>query len=145
MGSLDYVYLKATLHALDNRQELYCRDCMQKYRGRSDEKQMTDANRARKHCETESERRVVQVADIQFFTCPGNFWSSAAIGFLEMQIAYEHGVLPFPGSLADQPAKVMDILRVIQAHKHEKMIEDQKRESMKARTQARGRNHKNLR
>ena len=54
---------------------------------------------------------------IYFSTCPGNFFSQAALYFIELFQRFQTGILPFGGTLTDQPSKLIEIFRTIEGHK----------------------------
>lgn len=77
------------------------------------------SKRAGKYCETPSVNvHWMLEKDLQFKRCPGNYLSMSALSYLDWQAEYEaHGTLPYPGALGDQPAKIIDIFSIIEAHK----------------------------
>jgi hypothetical protein len=75
--------------------------------------------------------------DLRFSTCPGNFYSNDIAHLLEMERMFSLGSMPFPGGVADQPNKLVEAFRVIQAHKADKLKAEQSKQ--RARTAIRGR------
>jgi hypothetical protein len=70
--------------------------------------------------------RTYLVDNIKFSSCVGNY---TAIGFgyyLEVFLQYEKGVLPFKGSLGDQPNKMIELLHIIDAVYREKRSKENK-------------------
>lgn len=67
-----------------------------------------------------------QLEDIRYYKCIGNFYSDSAVYLMELFYNYERGVLPFHGSLMDQPAKIIDIFQLIDAMIKSKKAEIQK-------------------
>ena len=60
--------------------------------------------------------------------CIGNFVSRQFFEYIEMFLAYEKGVLPFPGSLSEQPCKIIEIFGIIRQMRAEKLEEKQKQD-----------------
>lgn len=68
-----------------------------------------------------------------FSTCPGNFFSFAAIHFVELYSRFKDGLLPYGGTLAEQPSKLIEIFRTIEGHKAEREIEAREKQDAKIR------------
>ena len=68
-----------------------------------------------------------------FSTCPGNFFSLAALHFVELYSRFKDGVLPYGGTLTEQPSKLIEIFRTIEGHKAEREIESKERHEAKIR------------
>jgi hypothetical protein len=128
----DYIELKATLYAIDNR-DFYCHDCLNKYAHRPDYETMTARTRELKGCFSVKERPIATVDELKFFKCVGNFFRSEVLTLLEMQGRYEKGILPYPGSLSEQPNKVIEIFAAIEQYKREKLEQERKRLELKER------------
>jgi len=59
------------------------------------------------------EKKLVTLDRFAFYKCPGNMNDESARGFMQMYMTYrEHGNLPYPGTMADQPAKIFDFFSV---------------------------------
>jgi len=63
--------------------------------------------------------------------CLGNFTSREVYSYFEMFKVYERGIMPFEGSMMDQPAKLIDLFNMIEQLKLEKVAEMQKAEDKK--------------
>lgn len=132
----EWVELRTTLLAIDNR-EFQCAPCLQKYAGRVDAEKMTAASREVKGCVKPRSRPVHVVQNeektevISYSLCPGNFWSQDALSMIQMHGHFRRGFLPFPGSVADQPAKVMEVFSVIDLYMQEKAEVERKRQQQK--------------
>jgi hypothetical protein len=70
---------------------------------------------------------------IKFSKCIGNFFDLSVLSLMEMQRQYDKGVLPFPGSLSQQPNKVIEAFAVIERYKFEKLERDRKQKELKER------------
>lgn len=96
--------IRATLHAVDDVRFL-CSKCK-------------PTTRESKGCTSISKNvRHELEPDLKFRTCPGNFFSHQTLNFLEMHHQFESGVLPYRGSLGEQPNKIIEIFRVIGLHR----------------------------
>lgn len=82
---------------------------------------MTQANRERKGCFGIAENTLHHFDNLHYNTCVGNLASDAALSFIEAEARYNQGILPYPGSLFEQPAKVIDIFDCIAAWKQDKL------------------------
>ena len=82
---------------------------------------MTAALRKSKACEETKETALHAIGtDIGFKTCIGNYYSQWLFPWIEAYQMYQKGVLPFPGSMSEQPNKVIELFRVIDSHQSEK-------------------------
>lgn len=120
-------------------QEFNCDVCLSKYRGRSDEAKMQAASRAAKGCQTVGSQNIHFIGtDLGFATCVGNFVSNSAVSWIELHAHFERGVMPYPGGLMDQPAKAVEIFRIIEVWKIEMRREAQAKSEAMARRGKRG-------
>lgn len=131
--------LKSALYAIDNP-EFQCSWCLKKYRGRPDEADILKANRTRKGCFDVYPNALHKFEDLEYSTCVGNFVKETALFWIEAEARYNQGVLPYPGSLSEQPAKVLDIFGCIAAHKQDKLEKQQKAQKLKDRASGHRRN-----
>ena len=82
---------------------------------------MTEKLRAQKGCYGVGELPIHKLSDgVSLSTCVGNFFDQSALGVLKMHKVYEAGVMPFPGSLTEQPSKVMEAFQVIESYRAER-------------------------
>jgi len=83
---------------------------------------MLEKERRLKGCETILDAAVHRIGkDLSFRTCIGNFVDKSVYSYLDAHRKYEAGILPYPGALMDQPAKILEVFQVIDAHKQDKM------------------------
>ena len=68
---------------------------------------------------------VAQLKEYRLYRCPGNFTHPTAAWVWELYNHFEKGILPFPGSLMEQPAQLIEAFGVIENLK----IERQKQEA----------------
>lgn len=124
--------------AIDNR-EFYCDDCLSKYSTRKDAKEITQKSRDMKGCFGVKKTAMHKIvtdggkSGIQFSTCIGNFFDLTVLSLLEMQRQYEKGILPFKGSLAEQPNKVIEAFGVIEKYKYDKAERERQLRQLKER------------
>lgn len=65
----------------------------------------------KKHsCKTISPTPVYIIDNLEFRKCPCNFLNPFFDFFFAAACSYENGVLPYPGSLSDQPATAMEAM-----------------------------------
>ena len=115
-----------------------CGDCGNQYRARPDIEKMLVAYRQSKACEVVQEKPVQALDELRFHTCLGNFFTHSAARLVEMHAHFDRGVMPYPGSLADQPAKVIDAFRVISNWKQRRLAEEAEKARKEAKKKKRG-------
>ena len=123
------------MHAAHN-EEFQCHKCVSKYKGHPSAELMSKRYREQKGCFGVGDRITQRMAEkdwnMEYRTCIGNVYAPVAMTYYEMHTQYEKGNLPFPGSLGDQPAKIMDIFRVINHYKADKMEKELKKQRQDA-------------
>lgn len=73
--------------------------------------------------------------NICFYNCFCNYIDSFTCYLLELFFSFEKNLLPFEGSIGEQPAKIFEIFNVFSYLKNEKMkIEQKKAESKQKRS-----------
>ena len=83
---------------------------------------------AQNSCDSVRDTAMYEIDGYSFNTCVCNFIHPEFNFFIGLFGEYDkHGTLPFPGSLADQPAYIMDVLQLIRSLKLEKEAEDRER------------------
>lgn len=136
----EWIEVKATLHAIDNPQ-FQCNKCLSKFAGRHDEEAMLAKSRKLKACEEildQPRHFLGDKEEIQFSTCIGNFFSYSVVTYLDWQNKFEQGVMPFPGSFSEQPNKVIELFRVIDQYKQDKMKQEIQKQKNRDRANMRG-------
>lgn len=123
--------LKTTLDVIDNK-KFQCELCL------SRKSELVAKTRTLYGCERVTAHRVFKNNDFIYTKCPGNFYSYRAAHFLEVFVHFDKGVLPYPGGLMDQPAKIMDIFSVISAHRQDKLEAEVAINKSKERMKTRG-------
>lgn len=124
----EWVGIKATLAAIDNDQ-FQCAKCLIA----RPEPQNTKM-RELKGCFESRSSPVLLLNEkplVKFYSCPGNYFDYAVVKYLEMQNQYELGVLPFPGSMSEQPYKIIELFDIIKRYKDEKRLEAHKKQASK--------------
>lgn len=54
-----------------------------------------------------------KVENLKYSICIGNFYSHSVINYVDLYYNYQRGVLPYEGSLLDQPSKIIDVFNLI--------------------------------
>ncbi|MEE8599306.1 MAG: hypothetical protein V3S69_07370, partial [Dehalococcoidales bacterium] len=115
---------------MDKKNELYrCDNCL----SRPMEEKKRQLYRQAKGCwGIDEPRHSIKDGDDTIFpkTCPGNIVDYGVISMLPMWDSYKSGVMPYPGSYSDQPAKLMEIFGVFDqwyTEKERKMAQEQSR------------------
>lgn len=116
--------IRTSLHCIDD-ERFQCFRC-------------PETSREKKMCEKVSTNVHFKLdQDLHFKTCPGNFYRPEIIPLLEMFRSYEAGVMPYPGSLSEQPNKLIEAMGVISQYKHMVKENERRRAAMKARGRGR--------
>lgn len=138
MTTEEYISVRATLHALENKNFL-CSECLNTYNHRQNSEKLTDELRRSKSCETVSDRVITQIESIKYKTCPGNFFDHSVVSWISAHQNYKNGVMPFPGSFSEQPAKVIELFSIIDNFQHERSEKQLEKARKKQHMQLRGR------
>jgi hypothetical protein len=80
----------------------------------------------KKFCNTPSKRVLTEYKGFfNYYRCPGSFASSWAVELISMHGLFESGQLPYEGGILDQPAKYIEVMRLIGSLKleHQKDLE----------------------
>ena len=122
----EWISLKATLHSLNN-DRFNCAKCMNQYNGRADAEPMLQRAREVNGCwGGEIARHTISDSmnrTLRFSSCIGNFVQPHWNHWLNLHQSYRAGHLPFPGSVSDQPNKVMEVFRTMDAYYSEQQAE----------------------
>lgn len=136
----ELVELRSTLHALSYK-EFVCSYCQGKYANRPDAEFMLEKIKKQKGCEVvgPDERHFIMQGETQlrYNTCIGNFVSDSSIYWIHSYNHFEAGTMPFSGGYMDQPAKIIDIMNVIGAHKNEQIQKQTQRRKQSSRNNVR--------
>ena len=68
-----------------------------------------------------------EIDDLLFHTCVCNFKHPLMSWFMECEEAFSKGILPYEGSLSEQPAKIMEVIYLLQSLKMDYNIYMQKK------------------
>ena len=123
----EWASLKATLISLHNPRFL-CDKCLKKY---PRQPERLEAERQALGCFDVSRETVQRIDDVGFKTCPGNLNSEGAVHWIEFHPQFQNGVMPFEGAYFDQPAKAIEVMRIIGNYKTEWELEQAKAAAMK--------------
>jgi len=132
----EWVRLKATLKAVED-DRFVCSQCQLKDKHLPDYKERNHRLRESKACFSVSKVQYHHIDnEIGFHTCIGNFYSETCHQWISIYDNYARGVLPFPGSLMEQPTKAMEIFRIVDDYKVRKEI--RQLESQRSRDKTKG-------
>lgn len=70
-------------------------------------------------CNHLSEKPIYMIDNLEFRTCPCNFRNRKYSFFSTALSGFDKGVLPYPGSLSEQPAKAMEAIILLSNLKEE--------------------------
>lgn len=108
--------LKGSLIAL-SEPKFSCDSCLSEYSHRADGDVMTGKSRAAKGCEAPVNYAVKKSDGLTFKKCPGNFVNEAASSWVGVVTQLEKGIMPYDGAYLTWPAKGVEILNIISAHR----------------------------
>lgn len=125
----DFIAIQATLHGLENKR-YNCEVCLKGYRGRTNEAEMLQKEREAKACQVIRPTPFMKIGNIAYSTCVGNFYSASVVHLLTAFGHYENGIMPYPGSLMEQPSKVIEVFSVMNQIKQDKLKEREQIKSL---------------
>lgn len=98
---------------------------------------MLERERQLKNCYGKPGPTIHNIDNEVFFSkCIGNYYDNVVAGYLSANESFQKGVMPFGGSLFDQPAKIIEAFNVIESIKRDTQLKAQEAERAK---QKRGR------
>ena len=68
---------------------------------------------------------------VSYYRCIGNFVSDSVLDWVNAHAKFRQGVMPFPGSYLDQPAKVIELFAALENHFQKQAREAERREQNK--------------
>ena len=64
---------------------------------------------------------------INYFHCPARFYSPYWVSIINIHSKFEQGIMPFQGSLLEQPAKIVSVFDLIHNLKEESRIKHEEK------------------
>ena len=123
----EWIGLKSTLIASFNNRFL-CSTCLNLY---PSQPERLEKERVIKGCYNQYDEPRHHQDDIKYYTCIGNFYSESASHWIEYLPKYELGVMPFDGSYFDQPAKAIQVMRIVHSYKIKWELDRAEKNAMK--------------
>ena len=112
----EYAQIVGSWLALTDK-EFNCQSCLAKYAKRPNASRDTAYWREMKGCEGPikiTKTGIMEKHHVQFMRCPGNFRTPQGVGWIMLWRSFDKtGALPYPGGVAEQPAKIMEIFSII--------------------------------
>lgn len=137
VSNYEYIQLLATLEGQYDK-AFNCFLCINQYRQKRDFDQHQElyAEHLRKARELKGCFEEAEVArfisdDVHWFKCIGNFRGDWCKDVIEAYDLYKKGVLPYPGSFMEQPAKIIDMFDIIEEIIKAKIKEQQDKNKRK--------------
>ena len=93
--------------------EFNCHNCINKYSNTPRGEQRSIARRKQKGC-FDYTSRTYELEDYKYFTCLGNFNDSYVRYYWELYLKYKEGMLPYKGSIQQQPNKIIEIFGILE-------------------------------
>jgi len=123
----DYIELKSTLFA-SYIPRFNCEHCLNhKYHGNP---KKLEIERRMLGCKDRVPTPLTQ-ENLTYHRCPGNFASNQSYAWLEYHEKFKLGVMPFSGGYYEQPAKVFEIMRIVDSFKLQRDVEKAKQAELK--------------
>lgn len=97
-----------------------CYKCQENPFKRADHDKHLENLKKVKSCYEPNAKKKYQYENIKYYLCPGNYTSRAVLSCIDLYLNYEKGLLPYKGSLLEQPYKIIQIFQVIEAFRREK-------------------------
>lgn len=89
----------------------------------------------RKACSVESKKPVFEYKDrIKYYRCPANFVDMSIVHYMTVNKHFRNGIMPFSGTLMEQPNKLIEILELIESLLNEIESEKSRKEDKKWQT-----------
>ena len=134
----EFIEIITTFEILSDKSQTYnCYNCVNKLAKKA--KNIFNA----RHCKDlyEKETNFIDAKDyrISFNTCVGNFNSPAVSEMIVIMQNFKEGVMPYPGGLMDQPAKLVEILNLLYSLESKQVEKEYKAMMAKSRAKARTR------
>lgn len=105
---LELLQILCTIESIEDKR-WNCGHCLGEHK---DKPKVTLAKQKRKGCFGD-ENLTYTMEQYRLKTCPGNFVVPWVFEYIEMYFNYQRGILPYPGALSEQPAKIMEIFAII--------------------------------
>jgi hypothetical protein len=118
LTTYEYASLLASIEAKLEPKKFNCFSCITQY---GNSKRLLDkSTRARtsKGCFDYTTKQYL-LENIKYNTCIGNFVTNIDY-LLDAFVQYEKGIMPFEGSLGNQPSKIISIFNIIEVRRNEK-------------------------
>lgn len=92
-----------------------CYSCLHQYDHHPNKDRMLADRQRLQACKEPRPNPKFQIEQVKYFKCPGNFYEPSMAYLMEGYEKYKQGVMPYPGSFYDQPAKIIEIYKLIDA------------------------------
>ena len=115
----EYALLLASIEAKLEPKKFHCGSCITQYGTNERLLAKTDRKRKSKGC-FDFVSKPHRLENIRYKSCIGNFAIPIDF-FIEAFSLYEKGVLPFKGTISNQPNKIMEIFQIIEIRRAEKI------------------------
>lgn len=123
----EYITLLATLEARIHPKKFDCFKCINKYGTRNPEK--SERARQLKGC-FDFNTRNYRIENIRYNSCVGNYTAKLDF-YIDLFSNFEKGIMPFTGTLGDQPNKIIEVFQIIEVKRNEHLDQLAKEEKSK--------------
>lgn len=86
--------------------------------------------RKKLHCDKKTNIPIYKLDSLNFYKCLGNYYNESVLYWMKAQRLFESGIMPFSGSLFEQPNKAIEIFDLILDHNN-KIQEQQMKQAKK--------------
>lgn len=107
-------------HKILFEREFQCEICL----GRRTTPEGLEASRINKGCYGQN-RVLYNIGRVDLKSCIGNYYKPWAMTWFKLYRAFKNGIMPFPGSLTEQPARALEIFDAFEHFEHERLEAEQ--------------------
>jgi len=109
---------------------LRCKSLISEYQSKGYSSEVARTTVYKEHkCNSMEPKPIYIIDPFEFYTCPCNFQNPLINYLLICSDKWEQGVLPYPGSLSEQPAKLIEALILLENLKIEYKVEEQEKQN----------------
>jgi len=120
----EYAILLATLESKLKPKEFNCNICITQYGKSQRTMSKSDKKRKSKGC-FDFISKAYRIENIRYNSCIGNYVYPMDF-LIEAFSLYEKGVLPFKGSIGEQPNKIMEVFSIIESRRQTHLEKENK-------------------
>lgn len=127
MNSFDHICITASFYyAIDNK--FKCEEKIEEYARKSNYEKAKMLIQTANGCGVIHDKIMYQVDNVGYHSCFCTFKHPYFYNYLYLFKNYERGILPFSGSLTEQPAYIIEIFTLLENLKADRELEEHEKE-----------------